>query len=197
MSRCPSLALYAYSPLTFCTRALRRLIYIPHSAAVALYKKIGGTERGSTGEFVVPCASTFSTIALSFGGVQYQMPLSDLFLGYASAASKSECVLGIFGIDQYDAEGNVVAIVGDLFLKVRRALLWVHVLFCAHSPADSCTRAGRLLGLLLLAKRQPSRRVRHLRHFGRHHLFLFLLFRFVILLVSLGQLQWLGFRFGG
>ncbi|KAK4051391.1 hypothetical protein OIV83_002875 [Microbotryomycetes sp. JL201] len=92
------------------------LIYIPRSAAQAMYSKIGGKERGN-GEWTVPCASTFSSIALSFGGQQYQMPLADVFLGYASAGDTENCILGILGIDQYDADGNVVAIVGDLFLK--------------------------------------------------------------------------------
>lgn len=57
------------------------LIYIPRAAAKALYGKLGGTEKGSTGEWTVPCASTFSSIALSFGGRQFQMPLRDVFLG--------------------------------------------------------------------------------------------------------------------
>jgi hypothetical protein len=35
----------------------------------------------------------------------------------ASSSSTSRCILGIFGVDQFDAEGNAVAIVGDLFLK--------------------------------------------------------------------------------
>lgn len=57
------------------------LIYIPRAAAKALYAKLGGTEKGSSGEWTVPCASTFSSIALSFGGRQFQMPLRDVFLG--------------------------------------------------------------------------------------------------------------------
>ncbi|KAM0789233.1 hypothetical protein ACM66B_000076 [Microbotryomycetes sp. NB124-2] len=92
------------------------LIYVPRSVARSLYAKIGGKERGN-GEWTVPCASTFSTIALSFGGQQYQMPLADVFLGYASSGDTENCILGILGIDQYDADGNIVAIVGDLFLK--------------------------------------------------------------------------------
>ncbi|KAK4057289.1 hypothetical protein OIO90_001786 [Microbotryomycetes sp. JL221] len=92
------------------------LVYVPRNVARALYGKIGGKERGN-GEWTVPCAATFGSIALSFGGKQYDMPLADVFLGYASAGNTEECILGILGIDQYDADGNVVAIVGDLFLK--------------------------------------------------------------------------------
>jgi hypothetical protein len=59
-----------------------RLIYVPEAVAAALYKSIGGVVSNSaSGEYTVPCGSTFKTIALSFGGVQYQMPLSDVFLG--------------------------------------------------------------------------------------------------------------------
>ncbi|GAA5854115.1 hypothetical protein JCM8547_008234 [Rhodosporidiobolus lusitaniae] len=94
------------------------LIYVPTSVAKALYAKLGGTPvSGSSGEYHVPCVSTFGTIGLSFGGTTYNVPLEDIFLGYASASTTSECILGIFGQDMYDAEGNAVAIVGNLFLK--------------------------------------------------------------------------------
>ncbi|BGP16921.1 hypothetical protein JCM10213_007366 [Rhodosporidiobolus nylandii] len=93
------------------------LIYVPTAVAKALYSQIGGTPSGSAGEYHVPCASTFTTIGLTFNGVTYNIPLQDMFLGYASSSTTSQCILGIFGQDMYDAEGNNVAIVGNLFLK--------------------------------------------------------------------------------
>ncbi|GAA5925574.1 hypothetical protein JCM1841_006370 [Sporobolomyces salmonicolor] len=93
------------------------LIYVPTKVAAALYASIGGTQVGNSGEYHVPCVSTFGSIALSFGGVQYEVPLADVFLGYASSSSTSECILGIFGADTYGPDGEDVAIVGDLFLK--------------------------------------------------------------------------------
>ncbi|GAA6002934.1 hypothetical protein JCM10207_001904 [Rhodosporidiobolus poonsookiae] len=92
------------------------LIYVPTSVAKALYAKLGGTSAGN-GEYHVPCVSTFSSIGLSFGGQTYNIPLSDVFLGYASASNTNECILGIFGQDLYDANGKEVAIIGNLFLK--------------------------------------------------------------------------------
>ncbi|GAA5978008.1 hypothetical protein JCM11641_004357 [Rhodosporidiobolus odoratus] len=94
------------------------LIYVPTTVAKALYSQIGGSPvSGSAGEYHVPCVSSFGTIGLSFGGVNYNIPLDDIFLGYASASTTSECILGIFASDMYDAEGNMVAIIGNLFLK--------------------------------------------------------------------------------
>ncbi|GAA5865134.1 hypothetical protein JCM1840_003918, partial [Sporobolomyces johnsonii] len=93
------------------------LIYVPTKVAAALYASIGGTQVGSSGEYHVPCVSPFESIALSFGGVQYEIPLADVFLGYASSSSTTECIMGIFGADTYGPDGEDVAIVGDLFLK--------------------------------------------------------------------------------
>ena len=94
------------------------LVYVPRTVAKALYAKIGGKERGTTGEYVVPCTSTFGSLALQFGGKVYPISLPDLFLGFAEAGNKQDCILGIFGVDQRDAAGNSVAIIGALFLKV-------------------------------------------------------------------------------
>ncbi|BGP00205.1 Cathepsin D [Rhodotorula toruloides ATCC 204091] len=94
------------------------LIYVPTAVANALYSKIGGKAvSGGGGQYHVPCVSTFGSIGLSFGGQTYNIPLADVFLGYASASTTSECILGILAQDMYDADGNAVAIVGDLFLK--------------------------------------------------------------------------------
>ncbi|GAA5826586.1 hypothetical protein JCM11251_002438 [Rhodosporidiobolus azoricus] len=93
------------------------LIYLPTSVASALYSKLGGTKVGSSGEYHVPCVSTFGSIGLTFNGVTYNMPLDDVFLGYASSSNTDECILGIFASDYYDSEGQNVAIVGNLFLK--------------------------------------------------------------------------------
>ena len=40
----------------------------------------------------------------------------------ASSGDTTRCLLGIFGVDQRDADGNSVAIIGGLFLKVRSLL---------------------------------------------------------------------------
>ncbi|GAA6004262.1 uncharacterized protein JCM10292_007315 [Rhodotorula paludigena] len=94
------------------------LIYVPTSVAKALYAEIGGKPvTGKAGEYTVPCVSPFTSIGLSFGGVNYNIPLDDIFLGYVSAADKSQCLLGLFGQDMYDADGKPVAIIGGLFLK--------------------------------------------------------------------------------
>ncbi|GAA6060783.1 hypothetical protein JCM10212_005432 [Sporobolomyces blumeae] len=91
------------------------LIYVPTAVASALYASIGGKQVGS--EYHVPCVASFSTFAFSFGGTQYQIPLSDLFLGYASASDKSSCILAVMPQDVYDPSGSLTAIVGATFLK--------------------------------------------------------------------------------
>jgi len=55
------------------------LIYVPYSVADALYASIGGKQVGN--EWHVPCVASFGSFAFSFGGVQYKIPLSDLYLG--------------------------------------------------------------------------------------------------------------------
>ncbi|GAA5910429.1 uncharacterized protein JCM6883_003004 [Sporobolomyces salmoneus] len=91
------------------------LIYVPTSVASALYSSIGGKQVGN--DWHVPCVAEFSTFAFSFGGVQYKIPLSDLFLGYASASDKSSCILAVMPQDVYDPSGSLTAIVGATFLK--------------------------------------------------------------------------------
>lgn len=94
------------------------LTYVPTAVAKALYAQIGGTPAGDgSGEYYVPCVSPFEAIGFSFGGVNYNVPLGDIYLGYASSSDKSQCILGILGQDMYDADGNQVAIIGALFLK--------------------------------------------------------------------------------
>jgi hypothetical protein len=66
------------------------LIYVPTAVASALYSKIGGKAvGGGTGEYHVPCVSTFGSIGLSFGGQTYNIPLSDVFLGCESRGRAS------------------------------------------------------------------------------------------------------------
>ena len=81
------------------------LIYVPTSVAQALYSSIGGKQVGN--DWHVPCVAGFSTFAFSFGGVQYKIPLSDLFLGYASASDKSSCILAVMPQDVYDPSGDL------------------------------------------------------------------------------------------
>ncbi|GAA6010407.1 hypothetical protein JCM11491_006308 [Sporobolomyces phaffii] len=91
------------------------LIYVPTAVAQALYTSIGGKQVGN--DWHVPCVAQFSSFAFSFGGVQYKIPLADLFLGYASAADKSSCILAVMPQDVYDPSGSLTAIVGATFLK--------------------------------------------------------------------------------
>ncbi|GAA5934666.1 uncharacterized protein JCM15063_003038 [Sporobolomyces koalae] len=91
------------------------LAYVPSSVANALYSSIGGKQVGN--EWHVPCVAQFSSFAFSFGGVQYKIPLSDLFLGYASANDKSSCILAVMAQDVYDPSGSLTAIIGATFLK--------------------------------------------------------------------------------
>ncbi|GAA5952808.1 hypothetical protein JCM3765_002971 [Sporobolomyces pararoseus] len=91
------------------------LIYVPTAVAQALYSSIGGKQVGN--DWHVPCVAHFSTFAFSFGGIQYKIPLSDLFLGYASASDKSSCILAVMPQDVYDPSGSLTAIVGATFLK--------------------------------------------------------------------------------
>ncbi|GAA5987952.1 hypothetical protein JCM10908_007287 [Rhodotorula pacifica] len=94
------------------------LTYVPTAVAKALYAQIGGTPANDgSGEYYVPCVSPFQAIGFSFGGVNYNVPLADIYLGYASSSNKNQCILGILGQDMYDADGNQVAIIGALFLK--------------------------------------------------------------------------------
>lgn len=91
------------------------LIYVPTAVARALYTSIGGKQVGN--DWHVPCVAQFSSFAFSFGGTQYKIPLSDLFLGYASASDKSSCILAVMPQDVYDPSGSLTAIVGATFLK--------------------------------------------------------------------------------
>lgn len=92
------------------------LVYVPNSVAAAFYNSVGGSPTGTSGQYALPCGST-ATVGLSFGGVNYQMPLEDLNLGYVSASDTTRCTYGIIGLNQIDPNGKPVAIIGDLFLK--------------------------------------------------------------------------------
>ncbi|SCV69993.1 BQ2448_1387 [Microbotryum intermedium] len=92
------------------------LIYVPTAVADKLYTSLGA-KKYADGSYTVPCAATFQTLGLSFGGKIYNVPLADLFLGYADSSDKSQCSLGITGVDNTNADGETVAIVGVLFLK--------------------------------------------------------------------------------
>ncbi|SGZ00133.1 BQ5605_C034g11326 [Microbotryum silenes-dioicae] len=92
------------------------LIYVPVAVADKLYTSLNA-KKYADGSYTVPCAAAFQTLGLSFGGKIYNIPLADLFLGYADSSDKSQCSLGITGVDNTNADGDTVAIVGVLFLK--------------------------------------------------------------------------------
>lgn len=61
------------------------LTYVPTAVAKALYAQIGGTAANDgSGEYYVPCVSPFQAIGFSFGGVNYNVPLEDIYLGCTS-----------------------------------------------------------------------------------------------------------------
>jgi len=90
------------------------LVYLPKTEATAFYKGVGATL--VDGSYTIPCDTT-KTVGLSFAGVVYNIPLSDLSLGYVSDDHTNDCVLGIQALNVYDAQGKSAALVGDLFLK--------------------------------------------------------------------------------
>lgn len=69
---------------TSCSAAIdtgTSLSYFPVAVAAAFYAQLGGKSTGSTGEYVVPCSTMLSSVALSFSGVKYYINLNDLFIG--------------------------------------------------------------------------------------------------------------------
>ncbi|KAG8945217.1 hypothetical protein FRC04_001123 [Tulasnella sp. 424] len=92
------------------------LIYIPTTAAKALYAKIPGAKTApssvGTGFYTYPCNSNLSPITLSFNGNKYAVNPADFNLGPVSSGS-STCVAGIVGEDV----GDGMAIIGDEFMK--------------------------------------------------------------------------------
>ncbi|KZT51973.1 acid protease [Calocera cornea HHB12733] len=95
------------------------LIYIPTSAATALYAAIPGArsdpDEGS-GMYAYPCASNPS-VGFSFAGSPnvYTVDLRDFNLGPAS--EQDMCVGGVIGMDITDTNDEPLAIIGDEFLK--------------------------------------------------------------------------------
>ncbi|KAK4054330.1 hypothetical protein OIO90_003563 [Microbotryomycetes sp. JL221] len=92
------------------------LIQIPVAAAQAFYSVLGGvqSERGD-GTWIIPCDAPIGSIGFQFQGVNYEIPPQDILR--ARSRDRSSCLLAIAGVDNQDAYGNSVAIVGDVFLK--------------------------------------------------------------------------------
>lgn len=97
--------------------SLSRLIQVPTSTAEAFYSQIPGARLSALGDgsYVVPCSTSFTSLALSFGGIQYEIPPKDLLR--AVSRDGSQCVLTILAQDLQDVDGVPMAIVGEVFLK--------------------------------------------------------------------------------
>ncbi|ORY89648.1 aspartic peptidase domain-containing protein [Leucosporidium creatinivorum] len=92
------------------------LIQIPVAAAQAFYSRLGGLSSGNgDGTYIIPCDVPIGSIAFVFNGVHYEIPPTDLLR--AISRDRSQCLLTIAGVDNKDARGNSVAIIGDVFLK--------------------------------------------------------------------------------
>lgn len=162
-----------------------RLIYLPTTVAAKVIAAIGG-KLSSSGAIEVPCSSPFSTFALEFAGVQYQIPLEDLFLGCmclplytqlslsnlisnsifipifldASSSTTTVCLIGVFGIDQEDPNGNPVAIVRLVFSP----LIWYLFLTLVSASGWGPFPQSGLLRLFLLSQWISRRRSCFLHH---------------------------------
>ncbi|KAK4054113.1 hypothetical protein OIV83_001138 [Microbotryomycetes sp. JL201] len=92
------------------------LIQIPVAAAQAFYSVLGGvqSDRGD-GTWIIPCDAPIGSIGFQFQGVNYEIPPQDILR--ARSRDRTSCLLAIAGVDNQDAYGNSVAIVGDVFLK--------------------------------------------------------------------------------
>ncbi|GAA5966465.1 hypothetical protein JCM8115_002680 [Rhodotorula mucilaginosa] len=93
------------------------LIQLPTSAADAFFATIPGARKSTSGDgsYVVPCTTSFTSLAFSFGGVMYEIPPEDLLR--AVSRDGTQCVLTITASDMQDIDGTPMAIVGEVFLK--------------------------------------------------------------------------------
>ncbi|GAA5880129.1 hypothetical protein JCM3774_004158 [Rhodotorula dairenensis] len=93
------------------------LIQLPTSAADAFFATIPGARTSASGDgsYVVPCTTTFTSLAFSFGGVKYEIPPEDLLR--AVSRDGTQCILTITASDMQDIDGTPMAIVGEVFLK--------------------------------------------------------------------------------
>ena len=92
------------------------LWYVPSAVAEALFAQLGGEAYSDQGYYSIPCDAHTFTVSAVFSGVQFQVDLSDMLLGYADS-SHTQCVFGIVAQDNEDTHGNQMAIIGDAFLK--------------------------------------------------------------------------------
>ncbi|GAA5936182.1 hypothetical protein JCM3775_006426, partial [Rhodotorula graminis] len=93
------------------------LIQVPPAIARAFYAEIPGSTPSTTieGSYIIPCSTPFSSLALVFGGVRYEIPRRDLLRAISSDGR--QCVLTIAESQSEDVDGTPMAIVGDVFLK--------------------------------------------------------------------------------
>lgn len=104
-------------PWTHSRAHCRSLIQLPTSAADAFFATIPGARASTSGDgsYVVPCTTSFSSLAFSFGGVKYEIPPEDLLR--AVSRDGRQCILTITASDMQDIDGAPMAIVGEVFLK--------------------------------------------------------------------------------
>ncbi|SGZ17484.1 BQ5605_C020g09124 [Microbotryum silenes-dioicae] len=98
------------------------LMLIPTDVATALFHAIPGSHQSTTSGWLVPCQSAIETIGLSFGGITYKVPFSELFLGQ-DPTDASQCKLAITTSSATDLNQNPVAIIGSAFLHTVYTIL--------------------------------------------------------------------------
>lgn len=93
---------------------MRSLVQVPPAVARAFYAQIPGSTPSTTieGSYIIPCSTPFSSLALVFGGVRYEIPRRDLLRAISSDGR--QCVLTIAESQSEDVDGTPMAIVGDV-----------------------------------------------------------------------------------
>lgn len=114
---------------------MRSLVQVPPAVARAFYAQIPGSTPSTTieGSYIIPCSTPFSSLALVFGGVRYEIPRRDLLRAISSDGR--QCVLTIAESQSEDVDGTPMAIVGDV--------LYVTLTFCMPLGASLGRRARR------------------------------------------------------
>ncbi|GAA6005963.1 hypothetical protein JCM10207_007290 [Rhodosporidiobolus poonsookiae] len=91
------------------------LIQLPPSAASALYARLPGASQRSDGSYTLPCSTRLSSFAFTFQGRRFEVPPEDLLR--AATRDGRTCLLTIASGENRDADGELVGILGGVFLK--------------------------------------------------------------------------------